>query len=97
MTVLIILIGIAAVLAVIILLSWLSSANDPSRYCDGCLKTFAADQVNPCSGDWWLCHKCLETYMKHGMCDECGKYPAPTTSGGLCEGCAAYQEHTRIN
>lgn len=64
MTVLIILIGIAAVLAVIILLSWLSSANDPSRYCDGCLKTFAADQVNPCSGDWWLCHNCLDTYMK---------------------------------
>lgn len=32
--------------------------------CDGCLGTFREGFIHPVSGDWWLCSKCFDEYMR---------------------------------
>lgn len=34
------------------------------RRCDGCKGTFFERHTIPCSGDWWLCDKCFDEYVK---------------------------------
>lgn len=32
--------------------------------CDSCEGTFTINQINPTSGDWWMCDDCFENLMK---------------------------------
>lgn len=55
--------GVLAVIAVVLLLSWISNTAKETHYCDGCAGRFPLGSVHPCSGDWWLCTSCLDKYM----------------------------------
>lgn len=45
------------------------SDPDESKQCDGCDGSFTVGRLNPVSGDWWLCSRCLRRYLSPDQSD----------------------------
>ena len=54
--------GLLVLLFLFLLLALLRMRN--KAQCDGCMKKFPPDSLDPHSGDYWLCAKCYKEWDK---------------------------------